>query len=183
MPFCPDVNIGSSPHTCFVCVYSAVLQMASCLLRSVVRNRYHTTSKCEIASTRLLATANQPRLSHQLASCPRGTPTYLFVVWIRTTWPVQSLHLRTKSWACQPTLPSSRCCTRHSYAFRGPQTTNLHTQVKDAFRQLSKVHHPDLCRPEHRASAEVTYKDITAAYEALLKRRAFTFRLDRSCAR
>ena len=40
-------------------------------------------------------------------------------------------------------------------------------QVKQAYRKLCLLHHPDLCSPDKRAEAEKTFKLITEAYSKL----------------
>jgi len=53
------------------------------------------------------------------------------------------------------------------YATLGVSKTATADEIKKAFRQLARKHHPDLAKPKEKAAAEVKFKEINEAYEVL----------------
>jgi hypothetical protein len=47
---------------------------------------------------------------------------------------------------------------------------HLLPQVKDAFRKLCLIYHPDKCSPDIKPIAEAKFQSIKDAYDCILKR-------------
>uniref|UniRef100_A0A7R9V9E1 J domain-containing protein n=1 Tax=Chlamydomonas euryale TaxID=1486919 RepID=A0A7R9V9E1_9CHLO len=62
--------------------------------------------------------------------------------------------------------------TAHPYNVLGLQPTASREQVKDAFRKLCLIYHPDKCSPELASTAEARFKNIKDAYDTILKGQA-----------
>jgi curved DNA-binding protein len=53
------------------------------------------------------------------------------------------------------------------YAVLGVAKTATAEEIKKAFRQLARKHHPDMAKPKDKAAAETKFKEINEAYEVL----------------
>ena len=68
---------------------------------------------------------------------------------------------------------ANRVLNLQVYKYISHKKTNymLHVQVKEAYRRLCKIHHPDLSPQGQKAASELHFKEITAAYTKLSKRK------------
>lgn len=56
------------------------------------------------------------------------------------------------------------------HAVLGVQPGASLKEIKQAYREQCKVHHPDVCSPERRVEAEKVFKEISEAYARLTGR-------------